>query len=173
MRKRTMILATVLGFMTYGSASIASPPINVTAPLPATGCVRASKFCEKTVVVGDLLFVDGDGNAASKVSGFTFNVIQFPSSGGNLLTEVVMNFNLENITVDKDTSVEYMHIKFLDKRGNYLSDVVSVGLLRDSSKCGKLQNLQALVAPVGDIFKKGAAKYEITQEKITGDILVC
>jgi hypothetical protein len=169
---RPLVLAGALGMLTM-APSAASPPININAPLPAKNCIKALKFCESTVVVGNLLFVDGNGDAASKLSNFSLNVIQFPSSGGNLLTEAIVNFNLENVTIDQDTDVEYMHIKFLDKRGNYLPDVITVGIPRKGSNCGKQPNLIASAVPLDDIFKKGAFKYEITQEKITGVILVC
>lgn len=162
MRILSLLLASVVSLTTLGPSAAASPPINMSAQMPTKNCIKASKFCESTVVLGSLLFVDGDGNGASKLTNFSFNVIQFPSAGGSVFTEAVVNFNLENVTIDQDTDVEYMHIKFLDKRGNYLPDVITIGIPRKGSNCGVQPHVIASAVPLDDIFKKGAFKYELS-----------
>jgi hypothetical protein len=167
------ILAIVLFGVTAGIADAAGlPPLHATGALPTPTCDPSSAVCAATVNVGDLTFVDGDGNVASILHGFSFSFVRLQSSP-NPVTEVLVNFSIENKTVDRDVNEDHMHIRFRDSFGNYLPDIVSVALARAFNKCGVNPNPQALTAPVSDIYAHGATTYEITQEKITEALLVC
>jgi hypothetical protein len=52
-----------------------------------------------TVGIGNLIYVDGDGNVATKINNLVFNIIQFPGPAGRL-TNVVFNFDQYNTTYD-------------------------------------------------------------------------
>jgi hypothetical protein len=170
-RRAVKIITIAIGLMS--SAAQAGPPIHFNGTLPAKDCTASTNFCEVTVPIGNLTIVDGDGNVAAQLSRFVFNIIQFPSPDGPLLTNWIANYDQYNKTQRGPTGgafQEGLYIRFLDSSGNYLSDMVSISVTREA--CRDLGHM-AQIGQLGDVFSKGAATFEITQEVINGDIAPC
>ena len=119
MTQISKILTILFGAMTCGGAAEAAcsgTPIHVTGPPKTPSCTGSPSTCTVSVPVGNLALVDGNGCGASNLTSFVFQVIQSnPSTGTN--TNVVVNFNLTNVTTDQATDADHMHIRFQNQSG--------------------------------------------------------
>jgi len=155
------------------SGSSSPKVISLYGKLPKKDCTRSRTFCEVTVPLGHLIYTDGGGNAATHLSNFVFNVIQFYISGtdsGPLITNWVVNYDQYNSTEDYPAGYESVYIRFLDQYGNYLPDVANIIL--DRNACRNLGH-KTQAGLLDDVFKRGAVSYEITQQTLSSTLGGC
>jgi hypothetical protein len=171
------IVTIAIGLMvgsTQGEARI-----NQSGVLPPLVCTTDMNFCESTVRIGTLEFVDnGDngGSIASELTFFVFHVIQFVPPDKPLMTNVVINFDQRNLNYDDPVGVNFLYIRFKDSFGQYIGlandDIATVALQRSNGDCHLPHQTQAVYL-ADDIFLKGAATYEITQQTLLDNIHDC
>jgi hypothetical protein len=148
-----------------------APPLYVKIPLPAKNCT-SGRFCESQIKIGNTAFVDGQGQTATQLSSFALDIIQFHAPDGPLVTNWIVYFNQYNHTEDGANywPVDDVYIRFIDGSGNYLSDLGTIHL--DRGVCRTVRHTPQ-AGSLGDIFGKGAATVEITQQTLTNPIEHC
>ncbi len=148
-----------------------APPLYVKMPLPAKNCMPDG-FCESQIKIGNTAFVDGHGNTATQLSSFVLDIIQFPAPDGPLVTNWVVYYNQYNHSEDRPNywPVDDLYIRFMDGSGNYLSDLGTIRL--DRGVCRTVRH-KPQAGSLSDIFGKGVATVEITQQTLTNPIDSC
>jgi hypothetical protein len=141
--------------------------IDIKGTLPSPVCVN--DICTITMSLGELVYTDGGGSVASRLTDFNFRIIQSSSN-----TNWIANFGLYNKTHDvvagDETGLGHVYIRFRDALGNYLSDTVDIRF--DRTGC-LYQGPKTPAGLLSDIIKSGAVTYEISQQTLTADINDC
>jgi hypothetical protein len=168
-RHTAKIITIAGGLMAYSAQ--AADRINITQPLPQLNC--AGDFCQVTIPLGTLNYVDGSGNTATVLSDVVFTIIRFAAQPGSpLQTNYILNFNQYNRTHDVPAGSEGIDFRFLDSTGNVLSDdqgrPVEAPVVFDRSTC-RDQGHQVFAGNLIDIFARGAKSFNLTQSTLYRD----
>jgi hypothetical protein len=146
---------------------MAIPRLHVKEPIPAPVSSGGSSI--RTVNIGDLVYVDRDGNVATILSETVFIILQ-NAAGFTWALNFILYNKTHDIPGPHETGFGAVYIRFLDANGKYVApNLEAVFTRRDCLNQGP----KTVGGALNDIFQEGAVTFEMTQKEVTADIGVC